>query len=491
MSACTLLTVAEMAEADAFAVEHGVPGERLMEHAGAGTARAIQQRWTRRKTLVLCGPGNNGGDGWVIARVLAEQGWPIRVATLVDRAKLKGDAALHAERWTGEVSALDAASLPALFDGQELVVDALFGAGLARPLEGAARAAVEEVARRHLDCAAVDVPSGVDGDSGQVLGAAAPAKLTATFFRRKPGHLLMPGRALMGEVAVIDIGIPAAALEAIGPRLYVNGPPLWHASLPRPKLTDHKYTRGHVTVVGGGAMSGAARMAGHAARRAGAGLVTIAAPADALPVYAGSEPGFLLQPVAEAASLRRLLEDKRRNAILIGPGSGVNDTTRQMVLTALAAARNLVLDADALTAFAVEPDELFAAIRAPTVFTPHQGEFTRLFGGIGSGGKIERAREAAARSGAVVLLKGADTVVAAPDGRAVINDNAPPTLATAGAGDVLAGFIVALMAQGMDAFDAAAAGCWLHGAAAARFGPGLIAEDIAEQLPRVLAGLHN
>jgi NAD(P)H-hydrate epimerase len=483
---CAVLTMAEMAAADAFAVRAGVSGERLMAAAGAGVARAIAGRWPPRPVLVLCGPGNNGGDGWVAARLLTERGWPVAVASSVERSALKGDAALHAARWTGPVASLTGGGL---FDGNPLAIDALFGAGLTRPVDGAARGAIEEIARRKLDCVAVDIPSGIHGDTGAVLGAAAPAALTVTFFRRKPGHLLLPGRASMGDVAVVDIGIPAAALDEIRPRQFVNEPALWRGRFPWPRPTDHKYARGHATIHGSAAMAGAARLAARAARRAGAGMVTVAAPATALPIYATGDPGVLLQPVDNAAALAALLADPRRNAVLVGPGAGLDEGTRALTMSALAAGRAAVLDADALGAGAADPAKLFAAIRGPTVLTPHDGEFARLFPDLADADKLTRARAAARRSGAVVVAKGWDTVVAAPDGRAVINDNAPPTLATAGSGDVLAGLIVGLLAQGMDAFDAARAGTWLHGAAATAFGPGLIAEDIAEELPGVLARL--
>lgn len=480
------MTVAEMAAADSFAVRAGVPGERLMAAAGAGVAQAVAGRWPPRPVLVLCGPGNNGGDGWVAARLLAERGWPVAVASTVERAVLKGDAALHAARWTGPVAQLGAVGL---FEGAPLAIDALFGAGLSRPLDGAARGTIEEIARRKLDCVAVDIPSGVHGDTGAVLGAAAPAVLTVTFFRRKTGHLLLPGRALMGEIAVIDIGIPAAALDEIRPCQFVNAPVLWRDRFPWPGPGDHKYTRGHATIYGSSVMTGAARLAARAARRVGAGMVTIAAPAVALPIYAAGDPGVLLQPMDNAVALAALLIDRRRNAVLVGPGAGLSEGTRAMAISALRAGRAAVLDADALGACATDPVKLFAAIAGPTILTPHGGEFARLFPDLADRDKLTRTRAAAARSGAVVVAKGWDTVIAAPDGRAVINNNAPPTLATAGSGDVLAGLIVGLLAQGMNAFDAACAGCWLHGAAAAAFGPGLIAEDIAEKLPGVLTQL--
>ena len=481
-----LLSVAQMAAADGAAIAGGISGETLMEAAGVAIAEALRERWTARPLTVLCGPGNNGGDGFVVARHLVGAGWTVRLALLGDRAALKGDAAIMAARWEGPVEALDSE----LLDGAELVVDGLFGAGLTRPLDGVAREVIEGIATRRLDCVAIDMPSGIDGDSGAIWGAAAQAKLTVTFFRRKPGHLLLPGRALCGEILVADIGIPEAVLEPIAPTLHANCPRLWGEAFPWPGPQDHKYSRGHAVVVGGGIeTTGAARLAARAALRAGAGLVTVACPPAALMVYAQALEAVMTRSIAEPDGFAALLADERKNALLIGPGNGVGEVTRKRVLASLAANKACVLDADALTSFENQPDELFSSISSPCILTPHEGEFRRIF--ACEGDKPSRARAAAAKSGAVVLLKGADTVIAAPDGRLAINDNAPPELATAGSGDVLAGIAVALLAQGMTAYDAACAAAWLHGDAAARFGPGLIAEDICATLPVALASLKG
>ena len=476
-----LLSVAEMYAADAAAARAGTPGLTLMENAGRAVAQTIVRRWAPRPVSVLCGPGNNGGDGFVAARLLAEAGWPVRLGLLGPRERLRGDAAAMAARWKHPVEPLALT----LLDGAPLVLDALFGAGLSRPLEGVVLALAEASAARGLACAAVDVPSGIHGDSGAALGGCFQAAVTVTFGRRKYGHLLLPGRAHAGEVVTADIGIPPAAIAGLDVRVHENAPPLWQAALPAPGPADHKYSRGHALVIGGnGARSGAARLAARAALRAGAGLVTVLAPEAAIPVYASQLTAVMVAPQAD---LGAALADNRRNALLIGPGCGASPMTRVQALRALGAGKRCVLDADVLTAFRDEPAALFAALGPDSVLTPHEGEYRRLFSHKGD--KLLRARAAARESGAVMVLKGADSVIAAPDGRAAINANAPPTLATAGAGDVLAGFILGLLAQGMPAFEAAAAGVWLHGAAAAAFGPGLIAEDVTETLPRVLHGL--
>ena len=481
-----LLTPAEMATADRAAIVAGIHCIELMDKAGRAVAAALAERWSPRPVSVLCGPGNNGGDGFVVARRLAAEGWPVRLGLLGEASRLTGDAAHHAALWRGTIEPLT----PALVDGAAVVVDAIFGAGLSRPIEGTARLTIEALARSGLPSVAVDVPSGLDGATGQVMGAAAPAALTVTFFRKKPGHLLLPGRVLCGETVLADIGIPAAVLERIQPRTHENAPALWLDAYPWPKLDGHKYRRGHALIAGGEVMTGAARLAARAAARIGAGLVTVAAPQSAWPVYAAALTGVIVRPVAQPEDFAELLGDARRNTILLGPGGGTGEAMRHNVLAALATGRAVVLDADALTVFAERRDALFAAIAGPCVLTPHEGEFARLFPGIG-GDKLARARAAASASGAVVLLKGADTVIAAPDGRAVVNANAPPDLATAGSGDILAGLVTGLLAQELDPFRAAAAACWIHGEAAAAFGPGLVAEDIIESVPGALRRLKG
>jgi NAD(P)H-hydrate epimerase len=507
-----LLTPKEMAAADQAAALAGHSGITLMENAGAAVARAVRARWTDRPVVVLCGPGNNGGDGFVAARHLAAAGWPVTLALLGTVDALKDDAAHHAAMWPGDVLPLS----PSVLEGAQLVVDALFGAGLARPVEGVAAATLREAMDRGLPVCAVDTPSGVDGATGQVRGTAVPAACTVTFFRKKPGHLLLPGRALCGDLIVADIGIPVSVLDTIAPRARENTPGDWLPGFPWPRLDGHKYARGHAVIMGGEVMTGAARLSAQAAARIGAGLVTVAAPQAAWAVYAAALTSVIVQPVQDEAAFATLLADARKNAIAVGPGAGVSDATRAHVLAALATRRAVVLDADALTAFAEEPDTLFDAIQGPCVLTPHEGEFGRLFekarggdsglrdgdpsdgspgrGGIRSGNlsgwdKLTRARAAAARSGAVVLLKGADTVIASPDGRAAINSNAPPDLATGGTGDVLTGMITGLLAQGMVPFEAACAAAWMHGAAAKAHGPGLIAEDLPALIPAVLRAL--
>ncbi len=484
---CAVLSVAQTYAADLAAAKIGLSSLDLMEAAGASIAKLIQSKWAPRPVVVLCGLGNNGGDGFVAARHLAMAGWEVTLALYGDVGDVKGDAATNSDRWL-ELGRSIAPLTPDLLANHPLVVDALFGAGLNRPLESPVKDVIEYINRHALACVAADIPSGVNGDTGAVLGAAncAPRCVaTVTFFRPKPGHLLYPGRDLCGEITVADIGIPNSVLKTVSPRIALNGPGLW--TLPTPSWGDHKYTRGHAMVVGGGRVTGAARLAARGARRAGAGLITLAVPSEALSIYAMSEPGTFVSAVDCAEDFAALMSDTRLRCVLIGPGCGVGPATVARVLQILDTDKAVILDADALTSFENEPEQLFAAIRRrvpPVVLTPHGGEFERLFGA--GDHKLSRTIEAARVSGAIVVSKGADTVVASPAGPAGISVNAPPWLATGGSGDVLAGIILGLLTQEMPPWEAAMAAVWLHGEAGSHVGRGLIAEDIPEILPKVL-----
>jgi hydroxyethylthiazole kinase-like uncharacterized protein yjeF len=488
-----LLTTAAMRRADALAIAAGIPGQELMERAGRAVAdHAAAHHPPGGRILIACGPGNNGGDGFVAARVLAEEGYHVEVYLLGSREALTGDAAWAAEGWQGEVRPV--ADLAP--DASCRVVDALFGAGLSRDLDGEAAAAVTRINASGATVIAADIPSGIDGDTGAVRGVAIEAAETVTFVRRKPGHLLLPGRIHCGRVAVADIGITDDIIASLASPYTANAPDLWLKAYRRPEAGGHKYGRGHAVVVSGGiATTGAARLSARAALRAGAGLVTVASPPNALAVNAAHLTAVMVRPVDGAEGLLSFLADERLNAVVIGPGAGRGETTRALITVAAGAGRALVIDADGLTSFAGEGGDLaqlaalIVANRAPVVLTPHEGEFARLFKDVDEvlrqPSKLLRAVAAARQTGAVVVLKGADTIIASPDGRAIINENGTPWLATAGTGDVLAGFIGGLLAQGMPGREAAAAGVWLHGAAAMAFGPGLIAEDLPDVLPRI------
>ncbi len=474
-----------MYKADKTAIEL-VGGEKLMENAGAAVVREITKRYSPRYTVVLCGPGNNGGDGFVVARILHELGWQVSVALLGKKSDLRGDALRAAEKWRGETIAFD----EEVFFGAELIVDALFGIGLARPIEGNLAEIIAKINQRHLDVVAVDIPSGVSSDTGEVMGISIEAELTVTFARRKVGHVLYPGRRLCGEVVVCDIGIDDVSIWKSEPDIYENTPELWLKNFPFPKEEQHKYSHGHVVVMGGGVDStGAACLASISSLRAGAGLVTVACPSNAIIVYATKLISVMTKGIDNKKEFVNFMAEKKCTTVLVGPGNGVNENTRDYTLEALKARKSCVIDADAITVFKDYPKTLFDAINSNVVLTPHEGEFKRIFDIAGN--KVLRTKKAAKLAGAVIVLKGADTIIASPEGKVAINVNAPPWLATAGSGDVLAGLIAGLMANGMNAFDAACAGVWIHGEAANIAGMGMIAESIPSFIPGVIRGLYE
>ena len=470
-----------MTAADQAAIKAGTPGFTLMQRAGAAVAEAIVGRWTPRKTAVLCGGGNNGGDGFVAAQALSKRGWDVTVALAGSREKLTGEAAQAAAAWTGKVAPLS----PSAIAGAALIVDAVFGAGLSRPLS----ALVAETLRAAEACGspivAVDLPSGLMGDTGRPFGYAPQCALTVTFHARKIAHVLEPGRGLCGEVVVADIGLAA------GPtRLFENEPGLWLARFPWPTTMAHKHARGRLIVVSGETWStGAARLAARSGLRIGAGLVTLLSPPDALIVNAAHLEAVMLRPFETDVELEQAAE--HADAAIIGPAAGVSEATVSNLLALARTGAAIVIDADALTSFRDDPEELFSVLDRDDVLTPHPGEFERVFPGLlqASPERIAAARAAAARADAVILLKGPDTVIAAPDGRCAVNLNGTPWLATAGAGDVLAGFVGGLIAQGMDSFEAACAAVWIHAQAARMYGPGLISEDLPGLAPAVLRDL--
>lgn len=496
MRGCLLLTPDEMAAADRMAGSTGPFGlRRLMENAGAAVAREVLRHYPRAKAFdILCGPGNNGGDGYVAARILAETGLPVTVWALNEPPD-GSDAADAAKGWTGETQPL------AKFQPRHgaLVIDALFGAGLARPLDGEAARAAQACSEAQIPVLAVDLPSGVSGANGTVQGSAFAAATTVTFMARKPGHLLYPGRELCGEIIVVDIGIPGSIVAACAGATFANRSGLWRDALPAVSDGTHKYARGHAAVCSGGpSATGAARLAALAAARAGAGAVTVLSPASALQVNAMHLTSIMLARVEAADELVSYAAERKLRSLVIGPGFGVGERARDFVQAFLAKggdSQALIVDADAITSFTDAPDALFVACAASpvsTVLTPHEGEFGRLFPDLATRpSKLERAREAARRSHCTVVLKGPDTVIAAPDGRAAINTNGTPLLATAGSGDVLAGIIAGLTAQGMPAWEASCAAVWIHAEAARSFGPGLIAEDLPGAMPGVFRKLSG
>lgn len=498
-----LLTNEQMGLADAYAINSGIPGLTLMENAGRAVADEVKTVVKPGAAIVImCGPGNNGGDGFVAARRLQDDGYKVKVALSCPLQALTADAAEMARKWTGPIEEF----IPATLAGADAIIDAVFGAGLTRPIEQNWHGAPVLASMNGAACPvlSVDVPSGLNGSTGEAAGMVVRATKTVTFFRKKPAHLLYPGAALCGEIKLAQIGIPTQALaEIAGPddgpiNTFINTPEFWRAAFPKFDVTGHKYDRGHSVVVSGPAhATGAARLAARGALRVGAGLVTVASPSEAVAANASHLTAIMIAPFVTPSDLRNILADKRKNSVVAGPGCGVGERTREIVTHVLAAGMMTVLDADALTSFENHRDALRILVQAvsdrPVVMTPHEGELARIIPPAelqSLPSKLHRARWAARAYGATVVLKGPDTVVANPDGKASINNNAPPWLATAGSGDVLAGMIAGLMSQGMFPFEASSAAVWLHGACAQRFGRGLIAEDIPEILPDVLQNLE-
>ena len=562
-----LLTAAQMRAIEAAAIASGeVTGLDLMERAGRGVVEAIFEEWpelaaTSHRAVVLCGPGNNGGDGFVVARLLKEWGWEVEVFLYGDPEKLPPDARVNYERWRGdaEVHPMPPAIEASVLE-PDLVVDALFGTGLSRPVSGLGvtlldmheeRQRLWTKGKRGIAHVAIDLPSGVCSDSGRQLksksfrgigqgvaaAATAAADLTVTFHSMKLGHVLDLGPDLCGKVCVCDIGLKGHGATVTDVQPLVRG---------LGKSLEHKYSHGHALILSGpSGRGGAARLAARGALRIGAGVVTVGCPPDAIPEHAARLDAVMLRGVADGAALARVLENERINALCLGPGMGAGDREVGLLAAALElptggppppspphkgeggrsgpgaapddqalplplvgrgegrGARRLVLDADALTILSEQPD-LFAALHDQCVLTPHAVEFARLFPDIAARlaepatkgpaySKVDATREAAKRAGCTVLYKGPDTVIAAPHGRCAINsahyDRAAPWLATAGSGDVLAGFITGLLARGFSPFDAACTGAWLHVECARSFGPGLIAEDLPEELPKVFRAL--
>ena len=497
-----LLTPKEMDHADRLTGDSGTSVLTLMERAGRAVADQAMRLCLRAgRIILLCGPGNNGGDGFVAAYILAGRGYAVDVATLNGLLPVSGPAGAVARCWKGNVLPFSTLA----FDHYDLCVDAVFGSGLTRDVSGEAAACLQRLSQSGLKNLAVDVPSGLDGESGRIRGFAARADLTVTFFRQKPAHFLQPGRTLCGEVVVADIGIDSSCLAEIAPETMINLPAIWHKYIPLPGTTSHKYQRGSVLVLSNRLeYSGASRLAAKAALRAGAGLVTVATPVDAMTAHAASSDAIMLRRCDTLQDFTHLIADTRRNALVIGPGLAVEgedaDTTRSQVLLGIGAKRALVLDASALTVFAGRGQELVDMVAQShyrigyePIVTPHEGEFAHLSRGLKGfephESKCERARSLSRLLGCVVVYKGADTVIASPDGRAAINANGTSWLSTAGSGDVLSGLVAALCAGGMPSFEAACMAVWCHAQAGQNLGSYFTADDLPHAISQVLREL--
>jgi hydroxyethylthiazole kinase-like uncharacterized protein yjeF len=485
-----ILSTGDCGCCDIYAQNHGVTGFELMLAAGAAVAERVQSIWSMRPVVVLCGPGNNGGDGYVCATVLLEAGWPVRVISVEDPSALSGDAKIAAQQWSGRSDRVGQASV----SGAEIIIDALFGAGLTRAVTGPIASLISQVNGSSAAVVAIDLPSGVGGDAGLMGEQAVDADVTVTFHRPKTAHYLEPEASLCGDVYLADIGIPTGWNKEIEPAALHNNPGLWLSRLPRRLASTHKHRRGRLIVFSGPmSTTGAARLAAQAGLGIGAGLVTLASPPAALAVNAAASTTVMVARLEDQSAACDFLSEKRASASILGPAAGVGTTTRDLVTSATAFDAPIVIDADGLTSFAGQTADLQTLLRSQDVITPHAGEFERLFPGLmaARANKLEAVKEAAIRTGCVVVLKGADTVIASDGETPVINRHASASLATAGSGDVLAGCIGGLIAQGMNSFAACCAAVWIHGDISLSYGPGLMADNLINGIPESLGRLER
>jgi NAD(P)H-hydrate epimerase len=481
-----ILSNEQMANADRITIDSGVKGFDLMQNAGNKASNVILERYKACKVIILCGPGNNGGDGFIIAQRLLEKDFSVDVYSLIKIENYKGDALLAAKEYKGEILGLSDLEIK----NYELVVDALFGTGFSKELDKELQNIFIKIKQASIPVVAIDIPSGVNGSNGETSNNCCNADLTITFCRKKIGHVLMPGMEMCGDVIVCDIGIPDSSVKTAGYDLIENNQSLWKNYLKAKKSSDNKYNYGHCVIFGGSSLTGAARLAAEAAMRIGAGLCTISCNKDISQVYRTAEPHVMVNDWEHCSSFVEFFNDSKRNAALIGPGAGVelgNDLADVVIKCCSLSDKAVVLDADAITVFKNDYKKLYKALHKECVLTPHEGEFKRIFPSLENDNRIDKCKKAAKLSNAVVLLKGADTIIADPDGRAVVNINGTPDLATGGSGDILAGLIVGLMAQGIPAFESACIGAFIHGKASQIIGHGLVASDIPNKIPEILS----
>jgi NAD(P)H-hydrate epimerase len=479
-----------MRHADHLTIESGVSGFDLMLSAGQAVANMAHEKWPDLTVIILCGGGNNGGDGLVAGKFLHDMGADVRVFTLKSSLLQKGDAKKASGFWDGKTEKLKNLIKANDLSDNVLIIDALFGIGFCGRLNSDVSVALDFVKHKGWPVLAIDVPSGIDGDALTIDPHTLRVVATVTFFRKKICHVLMPTMAQCGEISVHDIGISGDVIGDFDIELYENTPFVWKDRIPQKTSRDHKYNHGHCVILGGAKMTGAARMAANAAMRIGAGACSIVAPdKESAHIYQEAEPHLMVESLSleKAGTFEKHIQDERRNAVLIGPGAGLEDITnlKAAILKTLESDKAVILDADALSCFEDEPQTLLQAMTAKTIITPHEGEFKRLFPAL-EGARLDRVRQAITMTKAVIVLKGADTLIAQNNQPVFVNTHASPHLATAGAGDVLAGMICGLSARRMSAFDGARAACWIHGEASLQCGAGLVAPDLIDEIPAIL-----
>ncbi len=490
-SGCTVLSATQMAAADNCAIASGISADILMEQAGKAVFSAIIENIMPNNTIILCGSGNNGGDGFVIARLLTEAGWPITVASMVPIEEYTGSAKIMAQKYQqtgGKILSFTEAMEK--IANYKVVIDAIFGTGLNRNITGIIADLITAVNKGQHYVLSVDIPTGINGNTGQIQAAAIRANHTVTFACKKLGHLLLPGFLHTGKLTVADIGITKEHIAQQNPKYYENNPKLWQHMLPAQSLYDHKYKRGHAAIIAGNIeYSGAGLLASEAAIRSGVGITTIFAPKEALAVYAIAAKKAAIKRCM--TTLKQFITSDKITSWLFGPGAGISAQTAQLALTLLKQQKNTILDADALTSFADNNEELHSNLHPKSVITPHFGEFTRIFPKTTSGNKVQLAQNAAKTCNSNVIIKGADTVLATADGKVIINTATTPQLATAGSGDVLAGLITGFAAQNIPIPAAAAIAIFVHSRSAMRAGEQIIADDLLSSITEVIIDLKN
>lgn len=468
-----ILTAEQMYRADKETCAKIMPEIQLMENAGFAAACQIARNYHKCPVLVLCGTGNNAGDGLVVARILQQWGWPVEVALTGQEERMSPCAKINAEKFNGFKRQLSFKRLEKMKKNGGLIIDAIFGIGLSRPVQDDIADFFRAVNESNLPCVALDIPSGIHADTGEVLGASLYCDMTITFCRPKIGHFLYPGKEYVGELVVCPIGIPDEIVRQNRPSFYENTPELF--SLPESSPYHHKYSKG-ATLIRAGKMCGAARLAALANRRAGSGLTAVSCTTQAYPVFASDTAGTVIQTADTAQDFSEHVNSSKISAVVIGMGADKKDDTKAFLHLIAASEKPFVADAGAL------PFIKGIKKRSHGVITPHAGEFTRLFPELKGKNKLVQALTAAETLGCTVVLKGADTIIASAKGTVAINSVSNFDLATAGCGDVLDGIIGAMLAQGLPPFEAACAGVWLHSRAAEKAGKNMIAEDIIDHL---------
>jgi len=460
----------------------------FMERAGHEVFKLIENNFTKKQSvIVLCGPGNNGGDGFVVARYLMEEGYKVKVYTFANKDNYIGDALEALKNFKGVIKALSFFNL----EKKALIVDALFGIGLKRKIKGRLKKIFQQIKKSNNPVVSVDIPSGISSSDGKILGSAIKATFTVTFHRKKAGHVLGDGKEFSGKLSVVDIGFSNKKMKN---RYIENSPHLWVKYFPWKKISGHKYSRGRVVVHGGQKeFTGATILSAQAALRTGTGSVKIICSKNTLQIYSLKFPSVLKTEINNIYQLEKFLKKEKITSILIGPGAGSNKKVKEIVKLILRKVKYAVIDADALTCFKNDLKSLYNLLDKNKIITPHLGEFHRIFPTIKKKlNNVDKVLIATKLTKSNIVLKGSSTIIISYDKKIIINDHSSSELAVIGSGDVLSGLIVSLVGdKKMSPFLAGCAATWIHGDIAKKYGKGLIAEDIVKGIPAALKRLKH